>query len=132
MQRVKSLQQQLDESEKQLIELHKISSKEDEELKRQVVALQKELDYNRQNMSNAASSISITKQEAAQLVIPLEEEKKCIFNYFIALTQQVNMLKIQLRQAQDRANEIEENVKTQMTSQLNDKQKELETLKQVY
>lgn len=30
MQRVKSLQQQLDESEKQLIELHKISSKEDD------------------------------------------------------------------------------------------------------
>lgn len=36
MQRVKSLQQQLDESEKQLIELHKISSKEDDKNKNEI------------------------------------------------------------------------------------------------
>lgn len=122
---MKSLQKQLDESEQQLIDVHSNSSKEDEELKRQVIALQRELENSRRNINSATSSLNITKQEAAQLVITLEDDKK-------VLTQQVQMLKLQLNQERERANEIEENTKQQMNLIIDDKDKKIDNMKQVY
>lgn len=121
---MKSLQKQLDESEQQLIDVHSNSSKEDEELKRQVIALQRELENSRRNINSATSSLNITKQEAAQLVITLEDDKK-------VLTQQVQMLKLQLNQERERANEIEENTKQQMNLIIDDKDKKIDNMKQV-